>query len=137
MPTLNANNAYLSVGGTDISGYWTDEIDFNRSNSTVEITAGAGATHVERAGGLSDTDISFSVVYDTTDLSIYRAALIPGTEYAVIYGPEGAVTGKPKFQCQMILEEVAGPNVTIAKDKVMFELSFVGAAAPTATVNDT
>ena len=134
MPTLNGNNAYLSVGGTDISGYWTDEIDFNRSNSTVEVTAGAGATHVERAGGLNDTDIAFSVVYDTADLAIYRAALIAGTEYTVIFGPEGNTTGKPKFQCQMILSEVAGPNNTISKDKVMFELSFEGAAAPTATI---
>jgi hypothetical protein len=135
MPTLNANNAYLEIGGTNVSAYWTDEIDFSSSNSTVEVTAGAGATHVERAGGLSDTSLSFSVVYDTADIALYRAKLIEGTEYAVIYGPEGNTSGKPKFQCQMILEEVSGPNVTIAKDKVMFELSFVGAAAPTATIS--
>lgn len=134
MATLNGNNAYLSVGGTNVSGWWTGEIGFSTSNSSVDITAGAGTTHVERAGGLSDTAMSFSVVYDTTDIALYRAALIPGTVYTVIYGPESNVTNKPKFQCEMILEEVSGPNVTIEKSMVMFELSFTGAAAPTATI---
>lgn len=134
MATLASNNAFLSIGGTDVSGYWTDAVGLSETNSSVDITAGAGATHVERAPGLNDTSISFSVVYDTADIAVYRASLIRGTVYTVIYGPEGSTTGKPKFECSMILTEKAGPNTTIVKDKVMFELSFEGAAAPTATI---
>jgi hypothetical protein len=134
MATLNGNNVYLEFNGINLSGYWTGEIDITKSNSTVDVTAGAGATHVERNAGLSDTEMTFEVIYDDTDLPLYRAALIESTKGTLIYGPEGNVSGKPKFQCQMILSEVAGPNPTIEKDKVSFELSFEGAAAPTATI---
>lgn len=134
MATLNGNNAYLAFAGIDLSGYFTDQIDKTVSNETQEITAGSGATHVERAPGLNDNTISFSVVYDAATLSTYRSALITGTEGTVVFGPEGQVVGKPKFECSMILKEVKGPNPTIDKQKVMFELSFDGAAAPTATI---
>lgn len=134
MATLNGNNAYLAFAGINLSGYFTDQIDKTVSNETQEITAGAGATHTERAPGLNDNSIAFAVVYDSADLSTYRSALVIGTQGTLTYGPEGQVVGKPKFECDMILKEVKGPNITIDKQKVMFELSFDGAAAPTATI---
>lgn len=134
MATLNGNNGYLSFTGVNLSGYFTDQIDKTVSNATQEITAGAGETHVERAAGLNDDTISFAVVYDLDNLSSYRSALIIGTTGVLTYGPEGQVVGKPKFECSMILKEVKGPNITIDKQKVMFELSFDSAAAPTATI---
>ena len=134
MATLNGNNVYLSWDGVDISGYWTDQINKSASNSTVDVTAGAGATHVERLDGLNDNTMAFAVVYDISDLATYKGKLIPGTIGTLIYGPEGNTAGKPKFECPMILQQVDGPNPSIDKQKVMFELSFEGAAAPTATI---
>lgn len=134
MATINTNNAVLKFNGVNLSAYWIGEIDKSSENSTVETTAGAGATHVMRAPGLSDNTMSFSVVADDTDFNSYKAALIEGTKGTVIYGNEGEITGKPKFECVMILNSVSGPNATIAKDVHMYELEFEGAAAPTATL---
>lgn len=133
MATLNGNNAYLSFNGINVSGYFTDEIAHSASNSSVDITAGAGATHVERAAGLSDNTMDFVLVYDTADLPTYRTALVEGTIADVIWGPEGNVSGKPKFQCSMLLTE-AKVTQQITKERVAFEVSFEGAAAPTATI---
>lgn len=136
MAILNGNSAYLSFNGTQLDGYWTGAVSRSVNTATVDVTAGSGATHVERNAGLSDTSMSFAVVYDDTNIATYVTALAPGTKGALIYGPEGNGTGKPKFQCSMILTSVDGPNASIDKNMVSFELSFEGAAAPTATIED-
>lgn len=134
MATLNGNNAYLSWNGTDVSGWWTDAIDKNASVATEDITAGAGATHIMRAPKLKDNSMSFALVYDATDWATYKASLVAGTTATLIYGPESNTAGKPKFECSMILTTVRGPNLAIDKSKVMVELDFEAADAPTATL---
>jgi len=134
MATLNGNNVYLSWDGVQIDGYWTGDVSKDESVSTVDITAGSGATHVERASGLLDNSMSFSIVYDDADLATYVGKLESGTKATLIFGPEGNTAGKPKFECVMILSSVTGPSPSVAKGMVMFELSFEGAAAPTASI---
>jgi hypothetical protein len=134
MAVVNSNNAYLNFNGIDFSAIWIGEVDKSQENSTVETTSGAGATHVMRNPGLNDNTISFAVVVDDVTYNSYKAGLVVGTKGPLIYGNEGAVTGKPKFECSMILKSVGGPNATIAKDVHMHELEFEGAAAPTATL---
>ena len=134
MATLNGNNVYLDFGGVRLDGYWTGEVSKDTSTSTVDITAGSGATHVERASGLSDNNLSFSIVYDDENLASYISQLVSGTKATLTYGVEGNATGKPKFECVMILSSVTGPSPSVAKGMVMFELSFEGAAAPTASI---
>jgi hypothetical protein len=134
MAVVNTNNAHMVFNGTTLNAYWIGEVDKSEENSTVETTSGAGVTHVMRNPGLSDNTISFAVVVDDTDFAAYKAALVLGTKGTLTYGPEGAVSGKPKFECVMILKSVSGANATIAKDTHMYELEFEGAAAPTSTL---
>jgi len=134
MATLNGNNVYLSLDGVDVSAYWTDEISFSESNNTVETTTGAGATDIERQGGLRDTSLSLMLVYDDADLSTYLSKMQAGSSYTVVYGPEGSTSGKPKHEQTMILQTMDGPNPTISKDMVSFSLSFQGAAAATSRI---
>ena len=134
MATLNGNPVYLSFDGVNLSGYWTGQVDQSASTATEDITAGAGTTHTQRAAGLSDNRMTFAVVYDTADLATYRAALVSGKQGELIYGPEGDAQGKPKFACAMILTGVDGPNPSVDKRKVQFELTFEAADAPTATI---
>lgn len=136
MATLNGNNVYLSWDGVDISGYWTGEVSKDESVNTVDTTAGSGATHTQRAAGLLDNSLSFSVVYDDADLADYVSKLVSGTKATLIYGPENNTVGKPKFECVMILQSVSGPSVSIEKNMVSFDLSFEGAAAPTASIGN-
>jgi len=134
MATLNSNNVYLSWDGTRIDGYWTGEVSKSETVNTVDVTAGSGATHIERASGLLDNSLSFNIVYDDANLAAYVGKLKAGTKATLIFGPESNTAGKPKFECSMILQDVTGPQPTIDKGMVMFELSFEGAAAPTATI---
>jgi len=134
MAVVNSNNAYLNWNGTDLSAIWIGDVGVSGDNSSVETTSGAGATHIMRNTGLSDSSFSFSVVVDDVTFNSYKSALVPGTKGTLIYGPEGAVTGKPKFECSMILNSVGGANATIAKGVHQYDLGFEGAAAPTATL---
>lgn len=136
MATYNGNNVYLNWDGVNISGYFTEQIDVQASNNTVDITAGAGVTGIQRGNGLDDRTMSFSVVYDDADLSGYVGKLKQGTIGTLIYGPEGSGTGKPKFSGSMVLQQVSGPNPGIEKPKVMFELSFEQADIPTHTIEN-
>lgn len=134
MATTNTNNAYLSFNGTALSSYWTDEISFEQSVDTEDMTAGAGATHILRAPKLIDTSMSFMVMFDDAQWANYRSALVVGTVGTLIWGPEGSTVGKPKFEGSMILTSVTGPSQTIDKGRLVIELSFEQAAAPVATI---
>ena len=134
MATYNGNCAYLEWDGVDVSGWWTEQVNFEMTNETVDITAGACRTGRQRAAGLSDSSMSFMVVYDTTDLNTYVDKFVPGTSAVLRFGPEGNTPGKPKHEGQMILQSVTGPNVGVEKNKVTFELSFEQADDPTATI---
>ena len=134
MATYNGNNAYLEFGGVNLSGYFTDDIDFQASNETVDTTAGAGQTDRQRRAGLNDRTMSFVVVYDDAELATYVQSLTQGTIGTLVYGPEGNGAGKPRHQGSAILQQVTGPNLGIEKPKVTFELSFEQADKPTHTI---
>lgn len=136
MATLNGNDVYVTLGGTDVSGYWTGEVSRNVTNNIVEVTAGAGTDWVERLDGINDYSLSLDIVYDITDVSTYLARLKPGTVQTLVYGPEGNTAGKPKDEVSVIVASVDGPNPTINKDMVMFSLSLQGAATPTAWIEN-
>lgn len=138
MATLNSNNAYLEWDGTDLSGYWTEEISHESTVDLEDITAGAGSTYIQQAPKLKTLTISFMIVYDGADVSTYKDLLEPGKEATLKWGPEGNGAGKPKLECDMILQSVSGPNQTVDKAKLAFELSFEkGASDPVSTLTGT
>lgn len=136
MATVNSNRVFLSFDGVDLSAYWTGNVSLGQTAATVDVTAGSGATHTQRAVGLRDTSFSCSVVYDDADLASYVAALTPGTAGELVYGPIGSAAGSPKLAFPAILTSVDGPNATIDNAMQMFDLTFEAAGAPTASPTD-
>lgn len=130
MATLNGNNVYLELDGVDVSAYFTGEISRTTTNNTQETTAGSGRTGVQRAAGLNDYSLELSLAYDVADLGTYKGKLVKGAAYTMIYGPEGNGSGKPKDEVPVIIASVSGPNITIDKQMVMFEVSFQQADEP-------
>lgn len=128
MASFNGNDAYLTIGGTDVSGFWTG-FTLTESIEAVDVTAGSGTDHRERAEGLADTSCSGTIVYDAASVSTYIQKLKPGT-YTIIWGPEGNTAGKPKHEQSFIITEVSH-SVTVDKKMVVFEFSGKAAAAPT------
>jgi hypothetical protein len=135
MATYNGNNIYLVIGGKDVSALWTDELSFTQSNDLKETTAGAGATHISRGKGLTDTQIDLALVYDNTDVVNYIEKLEPGEEYSVIYGPNSSDAGNPKFAGNMRIPSTAHA-VNISRDLVKFNLSLMQSAEPSNEIHN-
>src|SRR5690348_11834195 len=101
MPQLNGNSNFISWDGQDISAFWADEISNEFSVDTEDITAGSGATHVAKAPKLIDGKLDLYVIYNvspTIGVDTYKGNLQPGKQAMLVWGPEGAISGKPKFE---------------------------------------
>jgi len=130
MARLAQNNYYLTLDGVDVSPY-TGEISLDAKSEEIDITSGAGTTHMARSAGLRDTSMKATLAYEDTLLAAYVAKINPGSLYAVVYGPEGAISGKPRHAQSMLLTATSGPKTDVKKGFTVFELQFSGAAAPT------
>lgn len=135
MAVTNTNNVYLSWNGVNVSGYWAEQLNYEPSVDTEDVTAGAGATHVARLPTLKDNKMGFVVMYDDSTISTYVQNLKEGTIGTLIYGPEGNTVGKPCFTGSMLIESIKFGQA-IKKKKLAFELSFVQAATPTKTIQN-
>jgi hypothetical protein len=129
MATYAENNWYLSIDGTDVSAY-VQRISLEPSIDTVETTAGSGSDDRTRAPGLRDHTISFDIVHD--DAAGWALTLVAVGTHAIIYGLEGATTGKPKH-AQSFIFTGAPHETTIEKDTVMYSVS--GEASGAASTN--
>lgn len=134
MATYADNNVYLKMGGTEVQTYFV-EVKLEPSNSANDTTAGAGQDWTMRAAGLNDMKLSISLMYDADNIQTYIQKLKPGQIIEVEYGPEGAVTGKPRHIQTFVLTG-ASSGVKISKEAVMFEITGEGAAAPTVNMFD-
>jgi hypothetical protein len=132
MAMLAANTIYLAIDSVDVKSYFT-EVTLEPSNNSIDITAGSGTEHVERAAGLNDTSISMSIGYDAADVQTYIQKIRPGQVLSIEYGPEGNTSGKPKH-VQTFNITGAGFTVNVDKSFVVFDVQGEGAAAPSSNM---
>lgn len=128
MAFFNGNTPYLTINGVDVAPMWA-EIEIKRSGNTTEVTAGAGATDTMREAGLNDTSLKIKLGYKVESIPTYMDLLDANTEIDVVYGPEGAVSGKRKHQ-QTFLITSSPLKQTIKKDEVAFEIDCTAKDAP-------
>jgi hypothetical protein len=99
-------NAYLSVGGTNISGD-VEELSVNREQELQDDTC-MGDTFRNKLGGLQNLELEVTLHNDYVDdgLDEDLEALI-GTTFAVAYRPDaGAIsTSNPEYQFTGVLGE--------------------------------
>lgn len=129
MATLNSNKVFLSFNGINVSGFFT-KFNMSPTAESVEITAGSETTDKQYAPGLNDTKATASIAYDVTSVNTYLSTLKVGTTFEVIYGSEGAVSGKPKH-VQSFMVMSAPHERTVAKDAVIFDVDLQATGAPT------
>ncbi len=134
MAILNGNANYIQWNGVDLSALWAGEISFDDEVDLEDITAGSGATHIDRAAKLSDNKIDLMAVYDDALLNTYVTQLKSGTKATLVWGPEGSASGKPKFSGTMILKK-SSFSQNVEKKMVAFKLSFEGASRTGPTHN--
>lgn len=112
MSASNTNSAVLKIDGTDISGYWTEEIGHTESAAMVPMNRGANATHEQRNAGLLDNKFTFLMFYGTTEAERVLSfnLLKPGQKVTLYFAPLGASAGQQYFEGPMIIENRDNPK---------------------------
>jgi hypothetical protein len=128
MAQLAENNIYLAFDAVVVSSFFK-ECNPSPSNATQDTTMGAGVDHVQRKPGLNDTTFTVTIGYDDTVVSTYIQKLRPGATVSFEYGPEGAVSGKPRH-VQSCIVSGAPHTVSVSKTPVAFQVTLQGADAP-------
>ena len=117
MPRLVLTNAYISVGGVDLSDL-VASVTLNETFDVVETTAFSSTAAKTRVAGLEDNSISleFHQDYATSEVEQTIYPLL-GTSAAVIVKPNGSVTGafNPSYTCNAIISEWTPLNGTVGE----------------------
>ncbi|MBK9751811.1 MAG: hypothetical protein IPO91_34305 [Chloroflexi bacterium] len=128
MASYAENTVYIKLDSTEVDAFFKD-VSPTASNSTVDITAGSGTDWNMRAAGLNDISFSITLMYDAANVQTYIQKIAPGSIVTLEYGPEDAVSGKPRHVQSCIVSSV-DHSVTVNKDAVTFSITLDGADAP-------
>ena len=133
MPKLEAFNVFLSLAGTQIT---TDlisvEPEFTANDQ--DYTAGVNQAWKQSAAGLKESKWGISITYDTANVAAEMALFVTGTVVALIYGPEGNTTGKPKHTQNVLITGVKHAR-NVDKSMTTFDITAVGADTPSVDMN--
>ena len=107
MPRIVLTNAYISVGGVDLSDL-VASVTLNETFDVVETTAFSSTAAKTRVAGLEDNSITleFHQDYATGEVEQTIYPLL-GTAAAVIVKPNGSSTSafNPSYTCSAIISE--------------------------------
>lgn len=117
MPRLVLTNAFISVGGVDLSDL-VASVTLNSTFDVVETTAFSSTAAKTRVAGLADNSISleFHQDYATSEVEQTIYPLL-GTAAAVIVKPNGSTTGalNPSYTCSAVISEWTPLNGTVGE----------------------
>jgi hypothetical protein len=117
MPRLVLTNAFISVGGVDLSDL-VASVTLNETFDVIETTAFSSTAAKTRVAGLEDNSITleFHQDYATGEVEQTIYPLL-GTSAAVIVKPNGATTGafNPSYTCNAIISEWTPLNGTVGE----------------------
>jgi hypothetical protein len=107
MPRIVLTNAFISVGGVDLSDL-VASVTLNETFDVVETTAFSSTAAKTRVAGLEDNSITleFHQDYATNEVEQTIYPLL-GTAAAVIVKPNGSTTSafNPSYSCSAIISE--------------------------------
>lgn len=96
MSFIHGKNTFVSLDGDNLSTY-SNNVEFNRSSDSHDVTTFGKNSHVYN-GGLLDGTATITGIYDNTALVGPRAVVEPliGTVVPLIHRPEGTGAGRPQ-----------------------------------------
>ena len=117
MPRIVLTNAYISVGGVDLSDL-VASVTLNETFDVVETTAFSSTAAKTRVAGLEDNSITleFHQDYATGEVEQTIYPLL-GTAAAVIVKPNGSSTSafNPSYTCSAIISEWTPINGSVGE----------------------
>ncbi len=124
---LTSNARYLTLGGIVL--HTADLVSFSSTWSQNSIATTAGnREHARYQGGLKENSFTITVGYRIS--MVEDLIFEEGAYYMLEYGPEGAVSGKPRHVQEVLLESTSGPSHTAEKEFVTFEFTLKGSDDP-------
>jgi len=117
MARLVLTNAYISVGGVDLSDN-VASVTLNSPRDVIETSAFSSTAAKTRVSGLADNSISleFHQDYTTSDVEQTIYPLL-GTAAAIIVKPNGASTSafNPSYTCSAVISEWTPLNGSVGE----------------------
>jgi hypothetical protein len=117
MPRIVLTNAFISVGGVDLSDL-VASVTLSETFDVVETTAFSSTAAKTRVAGLEDNSITleFHQDYATSEVEQTIYPLL-GTAAAVIVKPNGSATGafNPSYTCSAIISEWTPINGSVGE----------------------
>jgi hypothetical protein len=117
MPRIVLTNAFISVGGVDLSDL-VASVTLSETFDVVETTAFSSTAAKTRVAGLEDNSITleFHQDYATSEVEQTIYPLL-GTPAAVIVKPNGSATGafNPSYTCSAIISEWTPINGSVGE----------------------
>ena len=117
MARLVLNNAFISVGGVDLSDL-VASVTLNSTFDVVETTAFSSTAAKTRVAGLADNSVAleFHQDYATSEVEQTIYPLL-GTVATVIVKPNGVTTGaqNPSYTCSAVISEWTPLNGSVGE----------------------
>lgn len=136
MPAINHNDAYLELGGVDISPVWSDKISPKYKNDKQETTSGSGVEWRTFNPGLNGWEAKITAIWWSEYIQEHLHLFKRGLKTTLVWGPDGNDAGKPKFAASIIIDDVEGPTQSIEKEKWMYAISISGDGMPTSIIEN-
>lgn len=117
MARLVLNNAYISVGGVDLSGL-VASVTLNSTFDVVETTAFSSTAAKTRVAGLADNSISLEFHQDYATSQVEQTIYpLLGTVATVIVKPNGSTTSafNPSYTCSALISEWTPLNGSVGE----------------------
>ena len=138
MATVVLTNAYISIGGVDLSDH-ANSVTINYEKDSVEITAFGSSGH-SFTGGLQNNSCEIALMQDfaTSPSNSVEATLYPlvGTTTTVIIKPSGSTTSatNPAYTLTGAFLAAHTPVAGAVGELAMSTVSFTGGALTKAVV---
>jgi hypothetical protein len=117
MPRIVLTNAFISVGGVDLSDL-VASVTLNSTFDVVETTAFSSTAAKTRVAGLADNSVTLEFHQDFATSEVEQTIYpLLGTPSTVIVKPNGSATGafNPSYTCSAIISEWTPINGSVGE----------------------
>ena len=117
MARIVLTNAYISVGGVDLSDL-VASVTLNSTYDVIETTAFSSTAAKARVAGLADNSVTLEFHQDFATGEVEQTIYpLLGTAASVIVKPNGATTGaqNPSYTCSAIISEWTPINGSVGE----------------------
>ena len=117
MPRIVLNNAFISVGGVDLSSL-VASVTLNSTFDVVETTAFSSTAAKTRVAGLADNSVTLEFQQDFATSQVEQTIYpLLGQASTVIVKPNGATTSafNPSYTCSAIISEWTPINGSVGE----------------------